>query len=285
MRFGFPITDELELDDEEAVLFDFILRLRFLQNKLEEEFDAAFKAWDNLVVIEDAVANEWKAMGENIQIEPPDSSVNQIIPTLVMPIIYTPGLYAAELREEATLLQAESSAGSFILMLDDVFQRLRHEIVDSTGKPVAAEFKFCEILDGAGYVTTLVYAAGNAYRHAKDWNGLVDMDGIVNVKHRQYSKAKTTLAILDATIGLNSVAGENVCIAALAILSMESASCQFDVLWDKLDVIAREFASDHGTNCDAYERVQNALEYQEAYNSIEVSFSMDERLFRASDEE
>ncbi len=38
--------------------------------------------------------------------------------------IYAPALGAAELREQSALLRAEASAGSLVLMLDDIVQRL-----------------------------------------------------------------------------------------------------------------------------------------------------------------
>jgi hypothetical protein len=280
MSLGFPVADELGLHDDEVALFEFFLRLGFLRGKLEEEFESAFDAWSELVEIEDALASEWAAMRP----EPEASESSRPFQTLVMNIIYTPGLSAGELREEACRLRAESAAGSLILMLDDVIQRLRHEVLDSTGAPSAVEFRLGDLLGGSAHLTTLVYAAGNAYRHAKDWEGLVNSDGAVDQKHLQYKRAKKTLAVLDDTVGLDAVVGRNVCVASLSLLSLAPGTIpSFDLLWSRLEDVAVAFADEYCSEEDSYERVCEALEYQAAYNSIEASFSMNERLFHRSE--
>ena len=279
MGFGFPAIDEFGLDDFEASLFDYFVRLDFLRENLRQQFDSAFEFWAELSEIESAVANEWEAMGrEAMQVIPADPERGRSLPTIVANVIYTPGLYSGEMRQEATLLCAESSAGSFILMADDVLQRLRHEIAGSANDPPAAQFALCAIADGTAHATTLIYAAGNAYRHNKDWDGLIDSSGRVNTAHRQYRAAKTTLSILEATVGLEAAYGRNVCCAALAMLS-SLAEPSFESAWKRFDEIGEDFADQYCERDDAFRRVQEALEYQSNYNSVEVSFSTDMRLF------
>jgi hypothetical protein len=74
-------------------------------------------------------------------------------------------------------------------------------------------------LDNAGYVTTLIWAAGNAYRHAKDWDGLVSDSGVIDQTHDNYGGSKRTLGTLEASIGLERVAHQTACLAAIELLT------------------------------------------------------------------
>ncbi len=283
MRGTYPAAHELGLDDIEIALFEYYMRLRQIYKKAGDEFWAAMEAWELLDGIEEALQNEFAAAAAasrddmQSQIETADHSLG--IPTISATVIYTPGMYNAEIRADAARLVAESSAGSLILMLDDVFQRLRHSIVPKA--PYASEFRIGQILDGSAHMSTLLYASGNAYRHSKDWVDLVNSDGKIDFHHREYDRAKKSLEILSGAIGLTQVASESVCVATLTVLGRDqmSASGPFERLWDRTEEAGLDFAAIYCED-DSAERVREALLYQDAYNRVETSFSMDERLFR-----
>lgn len=273
--------DEFDLDDLELALCEYFLRLEFLREKLQNEFDDAFTAWADATSMGEAAEAEFGAIvkqaTENIRIEEPGPGG---IGRIELPMIYTPAAATAELKEESFFLQAESAAGSLVLILDDVIQRLRQAVSDEeTGQPRSAEFAVGKLLSGATFVSTAIYAAGNAYRHSKDWKGLVGSDGLVNTKHRQYKLAKGSLRILEPVVGLPAVADENVCIATVAAISLQVEKPDFAVLWDRLSDLGRDFAEQYCDQEDAFNRVLEALEYQRSYASIEVSLSGDERIY------
>ncbi|MHB8139922.1 MAG: hypothetical protein ACYDHD_01475 [Vulcanimicrobiaceae bacterium] len=92
---------------------------------------------------------------------------------------------------------------------------------------------------------------------------------------------------LESFIGLNAVAGEITCVAALTALSLGgNGAPSFGALWDgRLNDIDRDFARLYCASSAAFERVAEALSYQVAVNSMEVSYSVDDHFFgTASDE-
>ena len=273
--------DDFDLDDLELALCEYFLRLEFLCEKLQREFDDAFTAWAEATAMGEAVQAEFDAIvkqaTESVRIEQPAPGG---IGRIELPMIYTPAAATAELKEESLFLQAESAAGSLVLILDDVIQRLRHAVSDEqTGQPRSAKFELGELLGGVTFLSTAIYAAGNAYRHSKDWKGLVGPDGVVNTTHRQYKLAKGSLRILEPVVGLPAVADENVCIATVAAISLRGENPRFAVLWDRLSDLGRAFAKQYCDEEGAFDRVLEALEYQRSYASVEVSFSGDERIY------
>ena len=238
--------------------------------------------------IEDALEKEFAAAAEAAsddvpaQIETADRSRG--IPTISVTVVYTPGMYNAEIRADAARLVAESSAGSLVLMLDDVFQRLRHSIVPKAPPP--NEFCIGALLDGSVHMSTLLYALGNAYRHSKDWAGLVSQDGRIDTCHRDYGRANRSLEILKRAIGLDHVAHESVCVATLTVLGQDRMRVgePFKRLWDRTEEAGNDFAATYCKQDDSAERVREAISFQDAYNRVETSFSRDERLFRPASE-
>ena len=288
-EFYFPFFDDYELDERERALCEYFMRLQCMYDKAGSEFDYVVATSHEIDTLREAISNEFNAMVQNgteemqSQLEAADE--NQI-ETLSLPLIYTPGLGAAEIREQSALLRAESSAGSLILMMDDAIQRLRHSAWDhGKNAPKAGEFRLGSLVGASGYATTLIYAAGNAYRHAKDWDGLLSDAGIVDIGHRQFKDSRRTLDIIQAAIGLKAVVNSATCIAALNALSVvQDSPPTFEALWDgRLTDIGRDFARIYCAESDAYVRVSDALSYQKSVTSMEVSFSNDERLWGAEE--
>ncbi len=269
--FSFPFLDEFGIDEREKSLAEFLMRLQFIKPKVEIEFIDSFVSWKEVQSLRDALQAELAAMHAD--------AVNGVS-------IYTPGFAAAEIREQSALLRAESAAGSLVLMLDDITQRLRQSVWDTTTMgPKAPDFALGPLPKTSGHTTTLIYASGNAYRHSRDWKGLIREDDSVNDEHEQYPRAKASLAILEPIIGLAAIPSNMTCILSVAALSLDnSGRITFEALWDEaISSIAPDFARQFCKQQNAFERVTEALEYQEAIGSMEVSYSGDNRLFQTFD--
>lgn len=288
-EFYFPAFDEFDLDNEERALCEYFLRLQCVFDRAQDEFHYVFATWQKLKLIRQAIQEEYDAMcceGQaHMHVEPSD--VPGVAGTISVPLIHMPGLSAGELREQSALLRAESAAGSLILMVDEIVQRLRHSIWDeATKSPKPTEFKLGELPSGVGYASTAVYAAGNAYRHAKDWDGLVDTSGAVDGKHRNYRESRHTLEILERLIGLEAVATRSACIATLARLSITNGHPSIGLLWDgHVTNVGRDFAKLYCEREDAFDRVEEALKYHASYSSFELSHSGNSWLFEDADAE
>jgi hypothetical protein len=175
MDADFPMFEDLGLSANEVALFIFQMRLRLVRKKAEAEFDDALRAFAEWGALREALKREWAAMTEDAC-----GGVR----------LLTPGYAMGEIREHAALLRAECSAGTIVLLLDDAFQRLRMAIEPEARAPSKSEFKLTS-LPGGAYLSALVYAAGNAHRHTKDWLGTVlDENGVANEQHKDYGKAK-----------------------------------------------------------------------------------------------
>ena len=290
-NFYFPGFDEFDLDDEEQSLCQYFLRLQCIFEKAQDEFEYVFTTWEKIERIRKAIGDEYAAMAKDGQdqmianLQAPASPGEPI--RLEVPLIYMPALGAAEIREQSALLKAESSAGSLILMMDDAIQRLRHSILSpETKTPYPTDFTLGRIARKEGVaVATAVYAAGNAYRHAKDWDGLVNEAGHLNEKHRNYKESRRTLAILETLVGFKPIADGCVCVETLRVISLDhNGKPGIGILWDgSMTDIGLQFAEEYCEREDAYSRVEEALRHHHDYNNFELSHSGNSDLY--SDEE
>lgn len=286
--FNFPAFDEYNLDREEQALCEYFLRLQCIFDKAQEEFHYVFSTWAKLERLRDAIQAEYdemcRAAGDSISVRPADEAGG--IGKIELPLVYSPGIGAAELREQSALLRAECSAGSLILMVDDCVQRLRQAVwSDEEKTPYPAQFTLGKLTGALGYASTAMYAAGNAYRHAKDREGLVRDDGRVDETHRNFAESKRTLEILQKLTGLDAIASRSVCVASLTVLAMDrKGKPSLAALWDgRLTEIGRDFAIQYCKSNEAYKRVESALSYQAHYNAVETSYTMNPLLFEDED--
>lgn len=279
-----PAFDEFDLDESEQALCEYFLRLEFLAGKIEQEVIDALGAWRKCAELEEAIQGEFDAMIQaalrHVTIEEPTEPGG--LGRLSLPIIYTPGAAAAELQIEALRLQSESAAGALLLMIDEVIQRLRHSTKDpETGQGPhpkhAGEFALGR-LGADEHVTTLIYAAGNAYRHAKDWVGLVDHTGAIDPNHRDYRNSRRTLDLLEKSISLVRVHDEIPCLAAIQRLTGVAAR-PFSALWDQLNLVGRDYAATYAQGAQSFDKVLEALDAQRAYACVQASFSGNEHLW------
>ena len=191
---------------------------------------------------------------------------------------------AAEVRIEAHRLEAESAAGALLLMLDEVIQGLRLATMDSrTGEPPypkhASEFAL-GALGADDSVSTLIYAAGNAYRHANDWLGLVDGSGVVDESHVAYGRARRTINLLNRSIDLARVSERSTCVASVERLTHGDAGrSSFETLWEHLRDVGRDYARTYAQGSSSFDRAVAALAAQHEYARIPASFSGDEKLW------
>jgi hypothetical protein len=276
----FPAFDEFDLTTRELGLAEFIMRLEFVDAKLRAEFAEMLGSWRTYESLGDAIAAEFAAAEREAMETARGLTDAKEIADAVLPVIYTPGAANAEIREQAARLTAEVSAGSIILILDDVFQRLRNVVYDAALKaPTPAQFKIGTVR--GGHLSTAVYAAGNAYRHIRDWEGIVDENGVVQPAHRQFGKAKGSLALLAQFVGLTAIANETICCAVVEAASRQpGVDLDFDGLSARLNASARDFALRY---CEdglaSFVKVREALDYQDAMRNIELSHSHDERWY------
>ncbi|MCC6387406.1 MAG: hypothetical protein IT302_08495 [Dehalococcoidia bacterium] len=281
----FPAFDDFDLNDRELALTAYFTRLEFIAPKLKQELNDTLLARKACNELEATLQGEFDAMVaaafEHAQVERPQPGG---IGRITLPLIYTPGAAAAELRMEAFRLQAESAAGALMLMLDEVVQRLRHE----TGAPTTGEAPYPRhasefvlgTLGAKDNVSTLIYAAGNAYRHAKDWEGLVNEFGILDQSHHEYAKARRTLDILSCSIDLVQVFRESTCIASVERLTGDDVGrAPFTVLWDRLHDVGRDYANTYASGVASLDKAVSALDAQHDYAMAQVSFSGDDQLW------
>jgi hypothetical protein len=284
----FPAFDEFDLDTDEQNVCEYFMRRQCMFDRAQDDFEYVFSTWCELSEIREAISAEYSAMAEealeNKVLRPPSHPGEY--PTIEAVMIHTPGLSMAELREQSALLRAESAAGSLMLMMDDAIQRLRHTVWDPESKtPLASEFTLGRLGEERGHAATAIWAAGNAYRHSKDWEGLVDADGNIMERHPNYSQSVRTLNILARVAGLDKIYKSSVCVATLEAISSAAGKPYIGTLWDgSLTSIGREFAERYCERDDAYERVSEALEYLSAYSEIELSFSQNPNLYRKDDD-
>lgn len=285
--FYFPAFDEFDLGDNERNVCEYFMRLQCMFDRAQDDFVYVFATWRELSEIREAISEEYAAMAkealDNKVIRAPSGPGDH--PTIEAVMIHTPGLSMGELREQSALLRAESAAGSLILMMDDAIQRLRHTVWNPKAKtPYPSDFTLGELDGERGHVATAIWAAGNAYRHSKDWEGLVDIDGNVDVKHSNYATSRRTLEILERLVGLDKVGKSCVCVATLEAISRSGDKPDIGALWEgALTAVGDEFAERYCNEDDAQERIEEALKYLAAYNEMEISFSMNSKLYRSDD--
>jgi hypothetical protein len=277
----FPIFNSFDLDAEEDALRAYFLRLELLSPKIQGELADALHTWRERWAVEEVVQAEFNAIVktgmERMQVHGTGPGGVPIVgPTLT----YTPAAAAGEVRTEALELRAESAAGALVLMVDDCIRRLRDSIRDpQSGRPPRPDDFRLGHLGGDAYASTLVYAAGNAYRHARDWEGLIDGSGNVDARHRKYKDAERTLAILRSAMNLARVADQTPCVAAVERLTASQEGADpFVVLWSHLESVGRDYARAHAGGDATVHKVAEALAAQREYARIPVSLSGDERL-------
>lgn len=288
--FYFPAFDEFDLDDDERSVCEYFMRLQCMFERAQDDFGYVFATWRELNEIREAISEEFAAMAkgalENRIIRPPSGPGDH--PTIEAVMIHTPGLSMGELREQSALLRAESAAGSLILMVDDAIQRLRHTVWDAKAKsPYPSDFTLGKLDAGRGHVATAIWAAGNAYRHSKDWEGMVDTNGNIDTKHPNYAASVRTFAILEPLVGLDKIGKDCVCVATLEVVSsFRRNKPSMEALWDgALTAVGHEFAETYCEDEDAQQRIDDALRYLHDYNNFEISFSGNSKLYRTDDDD
>ena len=262
----FPLFDEFALSETELALATFLMRLDFVGNRVRLEL----RGYDDEL-------RRYMQLGEFIRAEFEAASADAEASGANI-IIYTPAVARAEIEETSARMSAECCAGSAIMMLDDVFQRLRQEVWnDSLKQPKKSAFRIGRARDGS--TSTLIYAAGNAYRHLRDWGNIVKRDGSCDIESLD-KNVRETVTLLKEGVDLVAVYRNLVCCSVLDVLcGHPERGRSFDNLLENLESAALDFASQYCDGEISLERVRKAIDYQSDISSMEISYTNNDVVF------